>query len=130
MSRVCFCEIHSQKQRTITNSLSSPVDFVFCDDYEEIGKDFILIPRIRGKPEEILWKHNENKVLEYDGSKVDEYGSFRGRVIVDFETGELTVRKLKSQDSGQYQADIVINGKVQSSSHTLTVLGKLTVYLR
>ncbi|ROL53429.1 hypothetical protein DPX16_7029 [Anabarilius grahami] len=100
-------------------------DFVFCDDYEEIGKDFILTPRIRGKPEDILWKHNENKVLEYDGSKVDEYGSFRGRVVVDFETGQLTIQKLNSQDSGQYQADIVINGKVQSSSHTLTVLDAL-----
>ncbi|XP_067265642.1 protein starmaker-like isoform X1 [Chanodichthys erythropterus] len=97
-------------------------DFVFCDDYEEVGNEIILTPRIRGKPEEILWKHNENKVLEYDGSKVDEYGSFKDRVVVDFETGELTIRKLNSQDSGQYQADIVINGKVQSSSHTLTVL--------
>ncbi|XP_048048682.1 lymphocyte function-associated antigen 3 isoform X2 [Megalobrama amblycephala] len=100
-------------------------DFVFCDDYEEVGNEIILTPRIRGKPEDILWKHNDNKVLEYDGSKVDEYGSFRGRVVVDFETGELTIRKLNSQDSGQYQADIVINGKVQSSSHTLTVLDAL-----
>ncbi|XP_051762687.1 uncharacterized protein DDB_G0283697-like isoform X3 [Ctenopharyngodon idella] len=100
-------------------------DFVFCDDYEEIGNKITLTPRIRGKPEEILWKHNENKVLEYDGSEVVEYGSFKSRVVVDFETGELTIQKLSSQDSGQYQSDIVINGKVQSSSHTLTVLDAL-----
>lgn len=118
------------KEPSLMESLSSPVDFVFCDDYGEVGNEIILTPRIRGKPEEILWKHNENKVLEYDGSKVDEYGSFKDRVVVDFETGELTIRKLNSQDSGQYQADIVINGKVQSSSHTLTVLGKLSLYLR
>ncbi|XP_077096150.1 uncharacterized protein LOC143747319 isoform X2 [Siphateles boraxobius] len=97
-------------------------DFVFCDDYEEIGKDITLTPSIRGKPTEILWKHNENMVLVYDGSEVVVHSSFRRRVVVDFETGQLTIKKLTSQDSGQYQSEIVINGKVQTSSHTVTVL--------
>ncbi|XP_039521730.1 lymphocyte function-associated antigen 3 [Pimephales promelas] len=100
-------------------------DFVFCDEYKEIGKDITLTPSIRGKPTDIQWTHNEDKVLVYDGREVVEYASFKHRVVVDFETGQLTIKKLTSQDSGQYQSQIMINGKVQTSSHTVTVLDVL-----
>ncbi|KAK7153579.1 hypothetical protein R3I94_007079 [Phoxinus phoxinus] len=100
-------------------------EVVFCDDYEEKGKDITLTPSIRGKPTEILWTHNENTVLDYDGREVVVSRSFTGRVLLDFETGQLTIRRLTSQDSGQYQSNIVINGKVQTSSHTVTVLDVL-----
>ncbi|KAK7168540.1 hypothetical protein R3I93_004759 [Phoxinus phoxinus] len=100
-------------------------DVVFCDDYEEKGKDITLTPSIRGKPTEILWRHNENTVLDYDGREVVVSRSFTGRVLLDFETGQLTIRRLTSQDSGQYQSNIVINRKVQTSSHTVTVLDVL-----
>lgn len=109
---------------------SSPLDLVFCDDYGKSGNKITLTPSIRGKPEEILWTHNGNKVLEYDGSEVAKYGSFKDRVDVDFETGQLTISKLNSQDSGKYQSEIWINRKAQISSHNLTVLGKLSIYLR
>ncbi|XP_073702279.1 CD48 antigen isoform X2 [Garra rufa] len=99
---------------------------VFCDDYGESGNKVTLPPIIRGKPEEILWTHNGNKVLEFDGSEVVKYGSFKDRVDVDFETGQLTIRKLNSQDSGKYQSEIWINGEAQISSHTLTVLDALS----
>ncbi|XP_016318399.1 myb-like protein X isoform X4 [Sinocyclocheilus anshuiensis] len=100
-------------------------DLVFCVDYGESGNKIILTPSIRGKPEEILWTHNGNKVLEYDGSEVAKYGSFKDRVDLDFETGQLTIRKLNSQDSGKYQSEIWINRNAQISSHNLTVLDAL-----
>ncbi|XP_073701118.1 uncharacterized protein [Garra rufa] len=100
-------------------------DLVLCDDYGESGSEITLTPSIRGKPEEILWTYKGNKVLEYDGSEVTKYGSFKGRVDVDFETGQLTIRRLNGQDSGKYQSEIWINRKVQIASHTLTVLDAL-----
>ncbi|XP_056320775.1 glutamic acid-rich protein-like [Danio aesculapii] len=100
-------------------------DFVFCEEYAEMGGLITFSPSIRGKPVEILWKHNGDKVVEYDNSEMEEYGSFKDRVELDFETGQLTIKKLTSQDGGQYQSDITINGKVQSSRHTLTVLDVL-----
>lgn len=100
-------------------------DFVFCEDYAEMGGRITFTPSIRGKPVEILWKHNGDKVVEYDNREIEEFGSFKDRVVIDFETGQLTIKKLTSQDSGQYQSDITINGKVQSSRHTLTVLDVL-----
>ncbi|XP_043105268.1 lymphocyte function-associated antigen 3 isoform X2 [Puntigrus tetrazona] len=98
---------------------------VFGDDYGEIGNEITLTPSIRGKPEEILWTLNGNKVLEYDGSEVTKYGSFKDRVEVDFETGQLTIRKLNSQDSGRYRSEIWINKKAQVSSQNLIVLDAL-----
>lgn len=109
---------------------SSALDLVFCDDYVESGNKITLTPSIRGKPEEILWIHNGNMVLEYDRSEVATFGSFKDRVYIDFETGQLTISKLNSQDSGKYQSEIWINGIVQTSSHDLTVLGKQSIYLR
>ncbi|XP_042586592.1 lymphocyte function-associated antigen 3 isoform X3 [Cyprinus carpio] len=100
-------------------------DLVFCDDYVESGNKITLTPSIRGKPKEILWIHNGNKVLEYDGSEMATFGSFKRRVDLDFETGQLTISKLNSQDSGKYQSEIWINGIVQTSSHDLTVLDAL-----
>uniref|UniRef100_A0A672T6F1 Ig-like domain-containing protein n=1 Tax=Sinocyclocheilus grahami TaxID=75366 RepID=A0A672T6F1_SINGR len=100
-------------------------DLVFCDNYGESGNKITLTPSIRGKPEEILWTHNGNKVLEYDGSEVAKYGSFKDRVDLDFETGQLTIRKLNSQDSGKYQSEIWINRNAQIASHNLTVLDAL-----
>lgn len=109
---------------------SSALDLVFCDDYVESGNKITLTPSIRGKPKEILWRHNGDKVLEYDGSEMATFGSFKHRVDLDFETGQLTISKLNSQDSGKYQSEIWINGIVQTSSHDLTVLGKQSIYLR
>lgn len=83
-----------------------------------------LKPNIQGKPQEILWKHNGNMIVEYDESQMMEYGSFKGRVVLDFETGQLTIRDLNIHDSGQYQSEILINGKIQSSRQNVTVLGK------
>uniref|UniRef100_A0A8C0XYJ7 Ig-like domain-containing protein n=2 Tax=Cyprinus carpio carpio TaxID=630221 RepID=A0A8C0XYJ7_CYPCA len=100
-------------------------DLVFCDDYVESGNKITLTPSIRGKPKEILWRHNGDKVLEYDGSEMATFGSFKRRVDLDFETGQLTISKLNSQDSGKYQSEIWINGIVQTSSHDLTVLDAL-----
>ncbi|XP_050956617.1 SLAM family member 5-like isoform X3 [Labeo rohita] len=98
---------------------------VLCDDYGESGNKITLTPIIRGKPEEILWTHNGNKVLEYDGRELVKYGSYKDRVDVDFETGQLTIRKLNSQDSGNYVSEIGINRKIQTTNHTLTVLDAL-----
>ncbi|XP_026128376.1 CD48 antigen-like [Carassius auratus] len=100
-------------------------DLVFCDEYGESGNQIKLNPFIHGKPEEILWTHNGNKVLEYDGKQMDTYGSFKDRVELDFETGQLTIIKLNNQDSGTYKSEIVISKKVHTSSHTLTVLDAL-----
>lgn len=100
------------------------VDVVVCSDYGERGQEMTLKPDIRGKPQEILWKHNGNMIVEYDESQMMEYGSFKGRVVLDFETGQLTIRDLNIHDSGQYQSEILINGKIQSSRQNVTVLGK------
>lgn len=106
--------------------LVSFVDLVVCSDYGESGQEITLKPNIRGKPQEILWKHNGNMIVEYDESQMMEFGSFKGRVVLDFETGQLTIRNLNIYDSGQYQSEILINGKIQSSGQNVTVLGKFS----
>lgn len=97
---------------------------VVCSDFGESGQEITLKPNIRGKPQEILWKHNGRMIVEYDESEMMVYGSFKGRVVLDFETGQLTVRNLNIHDSGQFQSDILINGKIQSFGQNVTVLGE------
>lgn len=83
-----------------------------------------LNPNIHGKPEEILWTFNGNKVAEHDLTKFQDYGQFKGRSGIEITTGQLTVRNMTSQDSGIYKSEIQIDGEQQNSKNEVQVIGK------
>lgn len=83
-----------------------------------------LNPNIQGKPEDILWTHNGNKVAEHDLDEFQDYGQFKERSEIEVSTGQLTVHNMISRDSGIYRSVIQINGKLQSSEKEVQVIGK------
>ncbi|XP_039521734.1 CD48 antigen [Pimephales promelas] len=90
--------------------------------YVENGTSLTLKPNIQGKPEEILWTHNGNKVAENDLIEFLEYGQFKGRSEIEVLTGQLTVNQMTSRDSGTYRSIITINGKLQNSDNEVKVI--------
>uniref|UniRef100_A0A8C2PX28 Ig-like domain-containing protein n=1 Tax=Cyprinus carpio TaxID=7962 RepID=A0A8C2PX28_CYPCA len=86
------------------------------------GKNLTLNPNIHGKPEEILWTFNGNKVAEHDLTKFQDYGQFKGRSGIEITTGQLTVRNMTSQDSGIYMSAIQIDGEQQNSKNEVQVI--------
>uniref|UniRef100_A0A8C1YLF0 Ig-like domain-containing protein n=1 Tax=Cyprinus carpio TaxID=7962 RepID=A0A8C1YLF0_CYPCA len=90
--------------------------------FVENGKNLTLNPNIHGKPEEILWTFNGNKVAEHDLTKFQDYGQFKGRSGIEITTGQLTVRNMTSQDSGIYMSAIQIDGEQQNSENEVQVI--------
>ncbi|CAB1328877.1 unnamed protein product [Coregonus sp. 'balchen'] len=86
------------------------------------GGEITLTPSMSGYIEYILWKHNGNKVVVFDGSQNREYGRYKHRIILDWHTGELTISGLTDADSGSYLLEAVIKGKLQYSQHEVDVI--------
>ncbi|XP_028847548.1 uncharacterized protein DDB_G0290685-like [Denticeps clupeoides] len=89
----------------------------------ERGGNITLNPKTMGEIHDIVWKHNGVKVLEYDQSQTIVSEPFKKRAILNFHSGELTIRQLSSGDDGVYESQI--NGKAQSM-HNIKVLEAVT----
>lgn len=90
--------------------------------YVENGTSLTLNPNIQGKPEDILWTHNGNKVAEHDLSEFLDYGQFKGRSEIEVSTGQLTVHNMTSRDNGIYRSVIQISGKLQNTEKEVEVM--------
>lgn len=97
--------------------------------YGGLGGKITLTPKVSGQPEDILWKHKGNKVVEFDGSQNVEYGSYKGRTILDWSSGALTIKGLADADSGPYELEAVVKGTLQYSQHEVDVIGKCVMLL-
>lgn len=75
-------------------------------------------------PESILWMCNGNKVVEFTGTEETLYGSYEGRVTLDWHTSQLEISDLRFEDSGKYQSEIFLEGTLFRSSYDLEVIGK------
>ncbi|XP_016424107.1 twitchin-like [Sinocyclocheilus rhinocerous] len=90
--------------------------------FVENGNDLTLNPNIQGKPEDILWTFNGNKVAEHDLTEFQEFGQFKGRSWIEITTGQLTFRNMTSQDSDIYTSAIQVDGKQQNSENEVQVI--------
>ncbi|KAJ8013129.1 hypothetical protein DPEC_G00050090 [Dallia pectoralis] len=86
------------------------------------GDAIFLTSGISGHPDNILWTLNENKVVEFDGTFHNDYGSFKGRTVLDWSNGDLTIKGLTDADSGHYQLEAVVNQKLQHADHEVQVI--------
>lgn len=93
--------------------------------YELRGQQVQWVPDVAKPPIEILWTHNNNKVVVLDGGVEKAFGSFEGRVSLDRQTGRLKIFDLHLDDSGTYQYEIYLDGKWFISSYDLEVIGKV-----
>lgn len=76
-------------------------------------------------PDSILWMCNGNKVVEFTGSEETVYGSYEGRVTLNWHTAQLHISDLRYEDSGKYKYEVFLEGKLLQSSYDLEVIGKM-----
>ncbi|XP_046902245.1 protein IWS1 homolog A-like isoform X5 [Hypomesus transpacificus] len=105
------------------------VYFVFVKaadaEHGKLGGKITLVPTVKGQMDEILWKHKGNKVVEFDGSQNKEFGSYVGRTVLDFVTGELIISALTTEDSGHYELEAHINNLLKYSQHQVEVIAEV-----
>ncbi|XP_041663604.1 uncharacterized protein LOC121522964 [Cheilinus undulatus] len=89
------------------------------------GKGDHLKPDIPGQPNSILWKHNGNKIVEFDGSEEQVYDLYRNRITLNWITAELEITDLRYEDSGDYELEVDVNDELHSSESKLEVIDKV-----
>ncbi|KAK2839876.1 hypothetical protein Q5P01_013616 [Channa striata] len=90
------------------------------------GLNVTVKTQVSERPDSILWKHNRNKVVEYDGNQEYVYGSFDGRVTLDRLSAELIIKELTYEDSGEYELEVYKNNNFQQLLYNVEVIDKVT----
>ncbi|XP_029979877.1 uncharacterized protein LOC115411814 isoform X2 [Sphaeramia orbicularis] len=91
------------------------------------GTEAKLLPsKTVSQPEEILWKHDGDKVIEFDGSEEKVFGQYENRVTLLWDSAELIIADVRYEDSGLYELDAFIKGKLHHFDFRLTVIDKVT----
>ncbi|XP_041858421.1 myb-like protein X isoform X2 [Melanotaenia boesemani] len=89
------------------------------------GQAVELKTNIKSTPDEILWKRNGNKVLEFNGIEETLYGSFKNRVTLDWHSADLTIEGLTFEDSGDYELEVFTKKILDRTSYKLQVIDKV-----
>lgn len=90
--------------------------------YRRIGDEVVLKPPSPPKPpvSRLFWKHNDNLAVEWDGNELEQFSLFKDRGFLNISTGELTIKALTEELSGDYR--VVVNGDLLSGSIALKVI--------
>ncbi|KAM9831153.1 LOW QUALITY PROTEIN: NACHT, LRR and PYD domains-containing protein 3-like [Neosynchiropus ocellatus] len=65
-----------------------------------------LWPPSLGRMEKIFWRHNGQRVVTFDGSKVYTDYFYQDRIIMDLDTAMLFIRDLRLEDRGEYDLEV------------------------
>ncbi|XP_028810036.1 uncharacterized protein LOC114764513 isoform X3 [Denticeps clupeoides] len=92
--------------------------------YVETNGGFLLLPHISGVKEDIFWKHNHNKMVEWNRMRpgISEYLQFQQRTQLNTETGDVTVTGVTTADRGLYEAEITVNRKIKRFTQQVDVI--------
>ncbi|XP_053184232.1 CD48 antigen-like [Scomber japonicus] len=90
------------------------------------GQEVNIITSTSRQPDEILWKHNGNKVVEFNGQEQQVYPPYENRLTLDWHTAELNINELTFEDSGSYELETVLKKDFKRSFYKLEVIDKVT----
>ncbi|XP_072300222.1 lymphocyte function-associated antigen 3-like [Eucyclogobius newberryi] len=91
------------------------------------GREAILTPSLPKAPDDILWKHNGDKVITFNTAEECVFGSYEGRVTLAWTTAELSIADVRYEDSGEYELEAFIGDRPHQSQFMLKVLDKVSV---
>ncbi|CAN9497685.1 unnamed protein product [Ophioblennius macclurei] len=96
--------------------------------YALLGQTVSLTPEMKtfSKEMDILWKHNGDKVVHFNGNEEKVYNPFEGRVTLDWHSAELQITDLRYEDSGDYELEVFMNRKMHRFSFELKVIDKVS----
>uniref|UniRef100_A0AAQ5X1T4 Ig-like domain-containing protein n=1 Tax=Amphiprion ocellaris TaxID=80972 RepID=A0AAQ5X1T4_AMPOC len=94
--------------------------------YALLGQTVSLDPfGITVSPDDILWKHKGDKVVEFNGNEQHVYGTFDNRITLDWLSAELSISDLRYEDSGVYVLEAYTKKELKRASFTLEVIDRV-----
>ncbi|KAM9710302.1 uncharacterized protein ACNS7B_024258 isoform 2-T2 [Menidia menidia] len=93
--------------------------------YALVGESIELKTGITTPPDEILWKHDGDKVVEFDGSQQQPYGSYGNRVTLNWHSADLRIEHLTFEDSGLYELEVFRNKELSRTSYKIEVIDRV-----
>ncbi|XP_029967630.1 uncharacterized protein DDB_G0284459-like [Salarias fasciatus] len=95
--------------------------------YALLGQAVILNPQIKASgANNFLWKHNRDKVVEFNRNEQLEYPPFKDRITLDWHTAALEITDLRYEDSGDYELGVFVKKEFTSFPFKLKVIGKVS----
>ncbi|XP_028250151.1 glutamic acid-rich protein-like isoform X8 [Parambassis ranga] len=94
-------------------------------EYGLLGGTINIKTGIKTAIDEILWKHNGNKAVEFNGNEEHAYSSFEHRVTLDWHSADLSISGLTYEDSGNYDLEAFSDNLLQRLKYTLKVIDKV-----
>nr|XP_057938778.1 lymphocyte function-associated antigen 3-like isoform X3 [Doryrhamphus excisus] len=82
------------------------------------GQEINLVPSIFGQPDVILWKHDGNKVVFFDGMEEFVFRPYENRITLDWASAQLTIKDTTYEDSGEYELEVNVYKQVHRSQYT------------
>ncbi|XP_065274113.1 lymphocyte function-associated antigen 3 [Emys orbicularis] len=89
------------------------------------GEDFTFSPKVNGTISEITWMKNKNKAAEWEHDRSPMYySSIAERGVLETSSGNLTIKKLNTDDAAEYEAQVLPVGDelLQYTKFVLEVL--------
>ncbi|XP_075335636.1 uncharacterized protein LOC142396607 isoform X2 [Odontesthes bonariensis] len=93
--------------------------------YALVGQSIMFNADITTTPDQILWEHDGNKVVEFDGKQERLFGSYVNRVILDWLSADLEIDQLRYEDSGIYELEVFTKTVLDRLSYKLEVIDKV-----
>ncbi|CAL9690168.1 unnamed protein product [Knipowitschia caucasica] len=90
------------------------------------AREAILTPALTKSPDNILWKHNGEKVITFDSAEERVFAPYHDRVLLAWDTAQLTITDVRYEDSGEYELDANVKGRLYRSQYMLKVLDKVS----
>ncbi|XP_012513921.1 PREDICTED: lymphocyte function-associated antigen 3 isoform X2 [Propithecus coquereli] len=87
--------------------------------YAAVNESVTFHPSSHMPFQEILWKKQKNKVIEWENSEFKAFPPFKGRVNLDPVSGNLTIFNLTSSDEDEYEIE----------SPSITSTNKFSLYV-
>ncbi|KAM3607474.1 uncharacterized protein V6R79_008372 [Siganus canaliculatus] len=88
------------------------------------GQKVTLNKDVTGRPDNILWTHDGNKVVEFNGREEHVYDPYKTRIALDWSSAELHINDLRLEDSGKYELEVFVNQNLEKSYHEVEILDR------
>ncbi|XP_013874154.1 protein piccolo isoform X2 [Austrofundulus limnaeus] len=93
--------------------------------YALLGKTACFNTDIKTPPDKILWTHNKNKLVEFNGHTEEVFGSFKDRISMDWHSADLNISTARYEDSGLYELETNTKTVLQRAQYNLEVIDKV-----